>query len=231
MQELIKDVCSIIELAVTTKIQEKHVNKFCKISLKTFEEKNIFICDNIKTQEAQFDFYRVSDRTSKIIRYRKEYAVGVFYIINDNILIYHHYLRRYHLMSEIKKYLKDGKYNFKYFGDYLFFDINNSLKLKDPIHLCDDTIIVKLPYVQIKNVYVPSDKTTRIFLICNNIIYGENKSRAHSLGYYLYHDILDNNYYDNLDIVPRLFVSNYSHKTLNDVDEEYSKKLLNVLTS
>lgn len=219
MQSKFSQLKDIFELAITENFQLKSGRHFCRLA------------EDCQKLEVNLDFY-TRLISGKNRRYRKNVSIGDFEITEYGI-IYHHTHHKPSYLSRIKTYLKESKIPYKMIGNFLFFENEeNPLPEKDAYYIEYNTVMIRLPYTEIKGVFVPSNRTNRIFVVSQHKIYAENRTKGTTLNSNIQERLLSSAHTLKIDLdsIPMLFLARYSH-TYEDVEKLYAEKIVNALTS
>jgi len=167
--------------------------------------------------------------------YKANYELGKKtlgdFIIKDDIIFYNHLNYRSNMYYKFIKTLKNNNIDFKYIGTTIIFNYNN-LNVNDYLKINDKFILFRTKHTKIKGVFVPSKRANRFFIIKNNSLYVENSAWGKWFSNELYKEIFENDINEDLfNIIPMLYSTNYYIKTIKDLEEYYSIKMLNVLTT
>jgi hypothetical protein len=234
MNELIDLVSNIILEAAREDYKKRRASKYYLYSYDLLES-NIEdgISDNIKNKKLIFSDYRTHPRTLRTRVNKKEISIGRFYIVKDkNILIFHHHgqiLNSYHAV--VKKFKMNKNISFKKVGMYLIFNPEN-IKVNEYIIFDKEKILVRTEHTKIKDVFVPSNRATRLFIYDYSKLYTENTWHPKYINGSLRQNINFNDFNEyKIHIIPMLYNSEYTIKNVADLEEAYSKKMINVLTT
>jgi len=226
-EELIDELYPIIELAISHILQEKKLNRTCRLKKDDTPVTTTFT----KTFDVLGDFYRLHSIKNALVRYKKNVTIGRFLVYND-FLVYHHIYPQFRMMVAIREFLKDSGIDLKYVGNYIIFETDpKSLVVNEVIELYHKVYLIKLPYTQVANMYVASNRANRLFLLSNNYLYKESHSHPVILNESLYKEIKNNDIIHTYkDFLAMLVNAKYSHTTIQDVEQYYSELLVKNLT-
>jgi len=228
LEDLMDELNIIIELAITHKMQEQNVHRYCKI----IRDINPIEFKYYKRYEIKADFYKLNSAINAMYKYKKNMTIGIFYLYKE-ILVYNHIYPDFSMYVAIKRFINDSSYDHKHAGPFIIFEKEkNSIKINKPVELSNKRYVIKSPYTQIKTMYVPSNRSTRIFVLSYNYLYAESHRYPIIINESVYSEMIKNNIIQhNLDLIPMLYNIQPQHKTIKDVEEHYSQLLVKNLTS
>jgi hypothetical protein len=234
MIELINIISDIILEAARNVYKRRKAKKYYLYSYDLIESSlTNGITNNIKIKKLSFFDYRMHPNTLRKRVNKPELPIGRFYIIEDkNILIFHYNGYNITTYHAVVKFLKiNKKINFKKVGMYLIFNPEN-IKTNEYFIFDNEKILVKTEHTKIKNVFVPSNRSTRLFIYDVSKLYTENTYYPIHINNSLKYNINFNEFNEyKIHIIPMLYNSKYNILTVSELEEVYSKKMINVLTT
>jgi hypothetical protein len=228
LEDLMDELHIIIELAITHKMQEQNVHRTCKI----IRDINPIEFKYYKRYELKADFYKLNSAINAMYKYKKNVTIGIFYLYKE-ILVYNHIYSDFSMYVAIKRFINDSSYKHKHAGPFIIFEKEkNTIKVNKPIELSNKRYIIKSPYTQIKTMYIPSNRSTRIFVLSYSYLYAESHRYPTVINENVYLEMIKKNVIkNNLDLIPMLYNIQPHHKTIKEVELYYSELLVKKLTS
>ena len=178
--------------------------------------------------EYKYSYFSKMSNRHKTLRKKKRF--GLFYITPENILIFYITYPRIRMYHSIIKKLKENNIAFKRVGKFIIFNYEN-LKLNSHIRFTDTMVLFRTKHVKIRSVFVPSNKTNRFFIFQTRYLYTENNTSGKYITYNL-QELLDFNDDEIYNIIPMLAsINSYFVKDIKKLEELYSEKMINALTT